>query len=205
MSPQLSPTPELAGNPPEYSREERRMLLRLARQAMQAALVGEKLELAPPPDHLCEPRGAFTTLHLDGKLRGCVGYVFPVRPLHRAVAETAVAAALNDPRFLPVSPEEFPDLKVEISVLSSVALIAPQDIAIGRHGLLITHGSRRGLLLPQVALEYGWDVIRFLAETCQKAGLPLDAWEHGATVEAFTAEIFHEAEFADLASAASAH
>lgn len=204
MSPQPSPAPGPAAEHPQYSPEERRILLQLARQAMEAALAGATLELVPPSDHLAEPRGAFTTLHLDGKLRGCVGYVFPVRPLYRTVAETAVAAALNDPRFLPVGPEELPDLKVEISVLSSMALIAPEDIAIGHHGVMITSGLRRGLLLPQVALEYGWDVVRFLAETCQKAGLPPDAWKHGATIEAFTTEIFSEVELADMASAASA-
>jgi AmmeMemoRadiSam system protein A len=201
---QPKPVPGPTAEPSEYSPEERRALLRLARQAMQAALVGDQPELSAPSHHLAQPRGAFTTLHLDGKLRGCVGYVFPVRPLYRTVVETAVAAALNDPRFLPVIPEEFPDLEIEISVLSMVAAIAPADLEIGRHGVLITYGARRGLLLPQVALEYGWDAARFLAETCQKAGLPPDAWENDATVEAFTAEVFSEAEFADLASAVSA-
>lgn len=178
-----------------YSAEERAQLLRLAHDAIDAALHDRKLELDPPSEHLAEPRGAFTTLQLDGKLRGCVGYVFAVKPLYRTVAETAIAAAFNDNRFLPVSAGEAPHLAVEISVLSPLQPIAPEDIEVGRHGLVVTLGSRRGLLLPQVALEYGWNATTFLAETCHKAGLPPDAWERGATVEAFTAEVFHDEAF----------
>jgi AmmeMemoRadiSam system protein A len=174
----------------EYSDDERRLLLRLAHQALAAALDGRNLDLAPPSEHLAEHRGAFTTLHEKGELRGCVGYVFPMYSLYRTIAETAVSAAFNDTRFAPVEREELPDLKFEISVLSPMQAIDPDDVEVGRHGLLITFDSHRGLLLPQVPLEHHWDRETFLRQTCVKAGLPMDAWEHGAKVEAFTAEVF---------------
>jgi uncharacterized protein len=176
----------------EYSKDERRQLLALARDAIAAALNGHKLDLASPPEHLAEHRGAFTTLHIGGELRGCVGYVFPQYSLYRTVAETAIAAALDDPRFPPVEPAELPQLEFEISVLSPVQPIDPEDVEIGRHGLVITYGGRRGLLLPQVPVEHKWDRETFLEQTCLKAGLPFDAWQHGAKIEAFTAEIFRD-------------
>ena len=196
----MSPQPDNsaaaeAAEPPPYSLEERAELLRLAHQAIEAALSDRKLELNPISERLRQPRGAFTTLHLDGILRGCVGYVYPVKPLYRTVAETATAAAFSDTRFRPVTAEEALRLKIEISVLSPLVPIAAEDIEAGRHGLVVTLGSRRGLLLPQVAVEFGWDARTFLEETCQKAGLPPDAWERGAIIEAFTAEVFHEEGF----------
>jgi AmmeMemoRadiSam system protein A len=192
----MSPQPERApaAERAEYSPEERRELLRIAREAVAAALDQRKYEPEAVLERLFEPRGAFTTLHLDGKLRGCVGYIYPVRPLLRTVAETAASAAFHDPRFLPLTREEFPGLEIEISVLSPLQPIAAEDVEIGRHGLLVTYGSRRGLLLPQVPVEYGWDRETFLGETCHKAGLPPDAWQHGAILEGFTAEIFCEKE-----------
>ncbi|MBV9088153.1 MAG: AmmeMemoRadiSam system protein A [Acidobacteriaceae bacterium] len=174
----------------EYSPEERAELLRIARGCIGAALNVAGFEVGEVSEHLSQPRGAFTTLHTRGDLRGCVGYIFPVRPLYRTVGDTAVSAALHDTRFPPVTAEEFPRLSIEISVLSPMQAIAPEDIEVGRHGLLITYGSRRGLLLPQVPVEHCWDANTFLQQTCHKAGLPEDAWQHGATIEAFTAEIF---------------
>jgi AmmeMemoRadiSam system protein A len=182
------PEPE----PAEYAPEERRLLLRLAHDAILAALEKRELDAPPPTPHLAEPRGAFTTLHLGGELRGCVGYVFPVYPLYRTVAETAVAAALQDARFLPVTLEEARRLQIEISVLSPLRAIAAGEVEAGYHGLVITYGMRRGLLLPQVAVEHGWDRITFLEQTCLKAGVPPDAWQRGALIEAFTAEVFGE-------------
>jgi len=174
----------------DYSQAERRQLLDLAREAICAALDQRQLELIPPSEHLAEHRGAFTTLHIGGELRGCVGYVFPQHSLYRTVAETAIAAAFDDPRFTPLQKEEYPKLEYEISVLSLVAPIDAEDVEVGKHGLVITYGSRRGLLLPQVPVEHGWGREKFLEQTCIKAGLPPDAWEHGAKIEAFTAEIF---------------
>ena len=193
MSPQPEKLPPAASAEPlPYSAEERAELLHVAHEAIAASLAAHTLELTARSERLMEPRGAFTTLHLEGRLRGCVGYVYPVKPLYRTVAETAVSAAFNDTRFLPVTAEEAARLKIEISVLSRLMPIAAEDIEAGRHGLVVTLGSRRGLLLPQVAVEFGWDARTFLEETCHKAGLPPDAWERGAIIEAFTAEVFHE-------------
>jgi AmmeMemoRadiSam system protein A len=176
----------------EYSQEERLILLRLAHRAISSALDGSKLDLLPPTPHLAGMRGAFTTLHLHGKLRGCIGYVVPTHSLYRTVAETARAAAFDDPRFRPVAIEEAPELNVEVSVLSPLKPIRPEEVVVGVHGLIVTQGGRRGLLLPQVPLEWGWDRETFLSQTCLKAGLPPDAWLQGAELQAFTAEVFGE-------------
>ena len=166
------------------------MLLLLAHDSIASALQGREINVDPPTPHLAEPRGAFTSLHLHGALRGCVGYVLPACSVYQAVAETARAAAFNDNRFPPVSKEEGPHLEIELSILSPPVPIRAQEIEVGRHGLLISWRGRRGLLLPQVPVEHQWDRITFLEQTCRKAGLPLDAWRKGATIEAFTAEVF---------------
>jgi AmmeMemoRadiSam system protein A len=174
----------------EYSPAERVLLLHLAHEAIESALEARPTPLASPSKHLAENRGVFTTLYSDGKLRGCVGYVFPVLPLYRAVFETARAAASQDTRFSPVTLDEAPRLKLSLSVLSSVSPITPEQVEIGKHGLIVSFGTRRGLLLPQVPVENNWDPLTFLQQTCRKAGLPPDAWQTGATLDAFTAEIF---------------
>jgi AmmeMemoRadiSam system protein A len=176
----------------EFTNDERDLLLRLAHESILSALEERKIPLDPPTDHLAEPRGAFTTLYLRGELRGCVGYVFPVSPVYRAVADTARAAAFEDTRFHPVTLPEARDLEIELSILSPPQPISAEAIEIGRHGLLITMAGHRGLLLPQVPTEHHWDRTTFLEQTCRKAGLPLDAWKNGATIEAFTAEVFGE-------------
>ncbi len=176
----------------EYSQEERKLLLRLAHASIELALEGRNVDVTPPTAHLAEPRGAFTTLHLEGHLRGCIGYVLPVQSLYATVAEAARAAAVDDPRFAPVTPAEAPHLKIEISVLSPLQPIRPEEIVIGQHGLVVTQGNRRGLLLPQVPVEWEWDRDTFLAQTCLKAGLSPDAWQHGAQLQGFTAEVFGE-------------
>ncbi len=191
LSPEDAP-PALAQEIAEYSPEERRILLQLAHQSIESALQNLELDLTPPNEHLAEPRGAFTTLHRNGKLRGCIGYVFSSQSLYCTVAETARSAAFDDPRFEPVTLPEADDLKVEISVLSSLRPITPNEVVVGKHGLVAMQGSRRGLLLPQVPLEWGWDREAFLAQTCMKAGLPPDAWLGGAELQAFTAEVFGE-------------
>jgi len=136
----------------------------------------------------------FTTLYLHGELRGCVGYVFPVLPVYRAVAETARAAASEDSRFMPVGRDEAPHLEISLSILSALRPISADEIHIGRHGLVVSMAGRRGLLLPQVPVEHHWDRITFLEQTCRKAGLPLDSWKRDATLEAFTAEVFADSE-----------
>jgi AmmeMemoRadiSam system protein A len=148
-----------------------------------------------------EPRGVFTTLYLPDdrhrQLRGCVGYAAAIAPLYRAVAETARAAAFEDSRFLPVTKEEALKLQISLSVLSHLFPIHPEAVEVGRHGLVISDGARRGLLLPQVSLENGWDRETFLEQTCRKAGLPLNAWRKAAAIEAFTAEVFGDADVED--------
>jgi len=188
LLPNLDSLPSSETN--EFSAEERRSLLALARDAIASALEGKTVDTTSPSEHLAERRGAFTTLTIGGELRGCVGYVFPNYSLYRTIAETAVAAATNDTRFTPVTQEELPKLEYEISVLSPLQPIDAEDVEVGKHGLVVTFGGRRGLLLPQVPVEHGWDREAFLAQTCVKAGLPADAWQRGATMQAFTAEIF---------------
>jgi AmmeMemoRadiSam system protein A len=184
----------LAVESSEFSPDERKLLLGLAHESILSALQQRQLSFDPPTPHLAEPRGVFTSLHLGGELRGCVGYVLPMSSIYRAVAETARAAAFEDTRFYPVTLEEARRLEIELSILSTPKMIRPQEIEIGRHGLLISMAGHRGLLLPQVPVEHNWDGKTFLKQTCRKAGLPLDAWQKGATIEAFTAEVFGDSE-----------
>lgn len=192
--PEDSPAPlastTRSSEPNEFSPEERTLLLKLAHNAVLAGLERRVISLAPPSPHLAQARGAFTTLYYRGALRGCVGYVFPVSSLYRTVAESARGAAFEDTRFPPVTRQEAPDLEVSLSILSVPEPITPEAIEVGRHGLLISLGANRGLLLPQVPVEHGWDRVTFLEQTCRKAGLPADAWQTGATLKAFTAEVF---------------
>ncbi|MGA2377184.1 MAG: AmmeMemoRadiSam system protein A [Candidatus Sulfotelmatobacter sp.] len=181
----------------EFSSEERTQLLRLAHDSISSVLDHREISMDPPTPHFAEPRGVFTSIYLRRdlsaeQLRGCVGYVLPTCAVYRAVAETARAAAFDDNRFPPVTREEAPHLAIELSILSPPQSIEPEEIEIGRHGLLISWQGRRGLLLPQVPVERAWDRTMFLEQTCRKAGLPADAWQKGATIEAFTAEVFGE-------------
>jgi AmmeMemoRadiSam system protein A len=178
----------------EFTPDEHAVLLKLAHESILSTLEDREISLTPPSPHLSEPRGAFTTLYFQGLLRGCVGYVFPVTSLYRTVAETARAAAFEDTRFSPVTLAEASELEVSLSILSLLKAIRPEEVEIGLHGLVIVQGGRRGLLLPQVPVEHQWDRVTFLEQTCRKAGLPLDAWQKGATLEAFTAEVFGDRE-----------
>jgi len=190
-----SPPAKLAAPEPEFSREERRLLLHLAHRSILSAF--RETGSAEPhfSAHLSEPRGVFTTLYLHQNLRGCVGYAHPISPLHRAVADSARAAAFEDTRFWPVTEAEAVELQVSLSVLSRLFPIAPEQVEVGRHGLVISESSRRGLLLPQVPVELDWDRETFLDQTCCKAGLRPGAWQKKeATLEAFTAEVFSDAE-----------
>ena len=178
--------------------DEKRFLLDLARQSLTAAVwrqLPDRPAELPPALHE-SASGVFVSLHQRGAteepLRGCVGFLEPRRPLWVAVCEAAASAAWKDPRFPPVRAEELPLLEVEISVLSASWPIDPESIQIGLHGLIVTAGRIRGLLLPQVAAEHHWSAEQFLEQTCCKAGLRSDAWRHGAQIEAFTAEVFGE-------------
>lgn len=187
LRPDLPAVPELK---PEYTPEERTALLRLAHDAILSMLENRPLRPFTPTPHLSELRGAFTTVYSNHNLRGCVGYPTAVLALYRTVVETARGAAFDDPRFVPVSLEEARHLQISLSVLSPLISIRAEDVVVGRHGVIVSQAGCRGLLLPQVPLEHGWDRVTFLEQTCRKAGLPPNAWQEGATLEAFTAEVF---------------
>ena len=179
------------------NQDQRTRLLLIARESIAAALDGRRYEV--PSDHVDErlnrPSGAFVTLNTrNGALRGCIGSIVPVAPLYRAVSDSAVNAATRDPRFHPVARHELPDLHLEISVMGPIEAVSTvEDIMVGRDGLIIRRGRFAGLLLPQVATEYGWDRETFLCHTCQKAGLPPEAWKApGTQIERFSAEVFGE-------------
>jgi len=181
---------------PPLTPDERGILLGLARRAVAARLESRQApRLECPSPRLLAPQGAFVSLHQGGALRGCVGMVTPQRSLATAVAECAAAAATEDPRFDPLQAPDIDRVTIEISVLGPPFRITdPSRLVLGTHGLMVTMGRRRGLLLPQVAVQQGWTVAVFLEETCLKAGLPPDAWERGAVLEAFSAQVFSEEE-----------
>jgi len=190
--------------PARLTREDQQRLLEIARGAIKKRLSQGHPE--EPPDReeastgedsavLREKRGIFVTLHRGGQLRGCIGYIQGFKPLAQAVGEMALAAAFGDPRFPPVTAAELPELDVEISVLTPLRRISdPSEIDIGEHGLYIVRGPHSGLLLPQVATEYGWGRETFLQHTCLKAGLPETAWQDPESeIYLFGAQIFGEA------------
>jgi AmmeMemoRadiSam system protein A len=187
-----------AARPPaaaeELTAEERGVLLRTAREAIAAHFQGRRSALPVVEGALAEPRGAFVTLHRrDGELRGCVGLMQSDRSLLETVARMAVAAATEDGRFAPVAPDELSRLTIEISALGPLRPIRPEEVEVGRHGLMISYGGRRGVLLPQVPVEHGWERETFLEHTCWKAGLPEDSWRKpGVELFGFTAEVFGE-------------
>jgi AmmeMemoRadiSam system protein A len=191
-----SPARTAATAPPALSDEDRRSLLRIARAALVAQLGGTPapaLERDRPA--LQTRRAAFVTLTRrdSGALRGCRGEVVARRPLAESVARMAVASAIDDPRFPPVTADELPSIRISINALTPPAPISPEAIVVGRHGLWLTVGGRSGLLLPEVPLTYGWDRERFLAALCRKAGAPDDAWRRpDAELRGFEAETWSE-------------
>lgn len=177
--------------------DQRRTLLGIARDSIVAALEGRRLELRGSEfdETLRRPAGAFVTLTTPGgDLRGCIGSIAPVAPLYQAVSSSAVSAAMRDPRFDPVAKDEIGSLGLEISVMGPIEPVRDvAEIEVGRDGLIISKGRYAGLLLPQVATEWGWDRETFLSQTCVKAGLPPDAWRSpGTKIERFSAEVFGE-------------
>ena len=172
---------------------ERRTLLRIAREAVTARAHARDA----PSDRVQMDRsgGAFVTLRVADTLRGCIGHVEADRPLVDIVLRVAAAAASEDPQFPPLRPPELSDVVIEISVLGPLETCpGPGDIEVGRHGLVVADGERRGLLLPQVAVEWGWDGHTFLSQTCVKAGLKPDAWRSRLQIFTFEAEVFREGE-----------
>ncbi len=189
----------------ELTREEGEYLVKLARRAIEARLKsGEAVRPVGASEKLTQHCGVFVTLNrVQGgghTLRGCIGFPYPVMPLAEAVVEAALGAAFEDPRFQPVSLGEMGHIAVEVSVLTPPEAIRvddpsryPEKVKIGRDGLIVGRGGRRGLLLPQVAVEWGWDAEEFLTNCCLKAGLPPDAWLDPRTeVSRFQAIIFAE-------------
>jgi AmmeMemoRadiSam system protein A len=175
------------------SSSDRRYLLQIAREAIAAHVNGSPAPRVKASGDLGRPAAAFVTIHEGGELRGCIGHLQPDQPLAMVVAQCAVAACSSDPRFPPVTPPELAEVEIELSILGALEPLSTIDeIDIGRHGLLVEDGSRRGLLLPQVATEWQWDRKTFVEQTCHKAGLPRDAWQHGAKISRFEAEVFGE-------------
>ena len=190
---------------------EKQLLLQIARSALalgvaagadSAAGAGNKSPLLdfPNEEFLQQPAGAFVTLHRRGRLRGCVGQLPGSDTLAEVVAHCARAAALHDSRFEPVQAAELSEIEVEVSVLSALEDVTMEAIVAGKHGLVVSQGRQRGVLLPQVATQFNWSAQRFLEETCVKAGMDREAWKDTATrVQAFTAEVFSEADSASAA------
>ncbi len=178
------------------TREQERYLLGLARRAIEHYFAtGEHLRAPAEEGWLREKRGAFVTLKAGGELRGCVGYPLPYKALAETIVEMAVAAASQDFRFNPLTPEELAGTRIEISVLSLPEPVKDAaDVEVGRHGITIAKGHCRGLLLPQVPVEQGWDRETYLRHGCLKAGLGPDEWKKGAKIEVFTAQVFSEPE-----------
>lgn len=190
--------------------EDKKMLLTIARVTLaeRCGVTGQgdaydealgetqDVRTIPLSPALYEHRGAFVTLNKDRHLRGCIGTFRAAEPLHKVVRDMTIAAALNDPRFPPVGPDEVAVIEIVISALT--ALTRAEDVSqieVGTHGIYITRGSHSGVLLPQVAVQWGWDREEFLAQTCIKAGLPGDAWQSPeAVIEVFGAEVFSESE-----------
>ncbi len=178
------------------STEDKLLLLETARLSIGARLTRTPVQYVEPGEHLSVPCGAFVSLHINGKLRGCIGYIQGIKPLYETVKEMAQSAAFSDPRFPPLSPSELEQIEIEISVLSPLKRIDDiNEIEVGTHGILVRRGLYSGLLLPQVATQYGWNREEFLFHTCQKAGLPGNCWKlNDIQIEIFSAVVFSEKE-----------
>ncbi len=175
------------------SSDEKKDLLHLAQSALEEFILDKKiLNYQIQNANLQEKRGAFVTLKKKGRLRGCIGFIEPVLPLYQTVIQATIYAACKDQRFPPLTAEELKDIEIEISVLTPLKKISnPYLVQVGKHGLFISKKNRSGLLLPQVPVENKWSKETFLQQTCLKAGLPRDAWKHGADLYIFEAIVFH--------------
>lgn len=180
--------------------DEKKFLLELARRSIVYFLKNRRLlETEVQNPKLNQKQGAFVTLKVNGELRGCIGYPLPYKPLYRTIIEMAVAAASEDYRFPPLTEEELQDLVIEISVLTLPRKIkSPEEVVVGKHGIIISKGLNKGLLLPQVPQEYGWNLETYLNHGCLKAGLPSDEWRRGVNIEVFKAQVFSEEDFSEL-------
>lgn len=176
------------------SKKEQKELLGIAHDAIVSHVASGVMSTAKPAsDALCAAHGCFVTIKQHGKLRGCIGNFVSDKPLYQLVREMAVAAAIHDPRFYPMKKPDLDNFSLEISVLSPLEKIeSVESIKVGKHGLYIIKNSSHGVLLPQVATEYGWDRETFLKHTCLKAGLPENAWQAECDIFVFTAQVFGE-------------
>jgi len=178
--------------------EEGEKAVKLARKAIEYYLENRKVIQDRLSGVFKEKRGVFTTLLKHGELRGCIGYPYPIKRLDEAIIETAIASAIDDPRFEPVRLSEMDEIEVEVTILTPPEKIEakpkdmPKYVEIGKHGLMVKMGTFSGLLLPQVAVEYNFDAEEFLSQTCMKAGLPPDCWLTGAEVYRFEGQVFKE-------------
>lgn len=184
--------------PPPIPRKARLRLLEVAREAIfQRLQRGSVPPFTVTEPELQAPLGAFVSLHLDSDLRGCIGTLHGERPLHEVVAEMACEAATNDPRFPALTTRELSQTDIEVSVLTPFQPIQPEDVEVGRHGLYVVRGPRRGVLLPQVPVQYGWTREQYLQHACKKAGLPEDAYKDAETrLLSFEAEVFSDSSLA---------
>ena len=178
----------------ELKKEQKKFLLDLARTALEHHFkTGKTLKVHIKDKTLLEKRGAFVTLKANQKLRGCIGYPLPYKSLYETIIDAAVQAATQDYRFPSLTEEELPDTKIEISILSLPENVTDiNEIKIGKHGIIISKGYQKGLLLPQVPVEWNWNLETYLRHGCLKAGLDEDAWKKGAKIQKFTAEVFSE-------------
>lgn len=176
--------------------DSQQRLMALARATLEGFVRGSEIPAddAQNPYLLSSHYGAFVSLHNGEKLRGCIGSCFPTLPLYRTVIEMTEAAASRDHRVAPINTEELPAVRIDISVLSPLEVVGdPLSLQVGKHGLHISHGKHHGVLLPQVAIQYGWDMETFLRQACMKAGLPKNGWKWPETkIMAFTALIIEE-------------
>jgi AmmeMemoRadiSam system protein A len=181
-----------AGIDLHFSLEERRLLKNLARTSIEKILFGREEEPLAVPETLKKKMGAFVCLKTKGELKGCIGHIRGLMPLDETVRQMAVEAAFHDPRFVPLDETEWKETDIEISVLTPMKRISDvNEIEVGIHGIYIEKGFDSGLLLPQVATEYGWGREVFLEYACMKAGLPRDAWKSKETrIFIFSADVF---------------
>jgi AmmeMemoRadiSam system protein A len=176
------------------TKKEQKELLKIARTTIISHVAKQPLPaIAPTSPGLNLHSGCFVTIKKNGELRGCIGNFVSDQPLYQLVQEMAVSAATRDPRFYPMKEPDLSEFSIDISVLSPLEQIADvEEIQVGVHGIYIVKGSYRGVLLPQVATEYGWNRDQFLQHTCMKAGLPQDAWQGECDIYIFSAQVFGE-------------
>jgi len=182
----------------ELNKEQQLNLLKLARKTIADKLgIMENIDTLSFDEQVFQEKcGVFVTIHIKGNLRGCIGYIEGVKSITETVTDMAAASAFSDPRFSSLSPEEYKKIDLEISILSPVEKVNDiNEIVVGRDGLIITSGFKRGLLLPQVPVEQGWDLDTFLSHACNKAGLTSDSWKKkDVLIEKFSAQVFSENE-----------